>query len=792
VVYDDRSLMTSPKELPGAPYSLKLKAKDDDGKEDEFELNIRKVADFAIDQVENFFQGSTTESPKELIMAWDLVLRHSPSRKFVAVGSSFYRPDGSQPLGEGCSAWRGFYQSIRPTQSFMTVNLDENYTAFYDEQPLVELCCQILGESGGGGGRGGRGGGRGGDRGRGGRGGGFGGPSGPILVPHDLGPAQTQKLKENLRGVRFRTKHTGQQISYVIEGLGRSALNEEFDVDGRKVSVAQYFREKYQIGLKYPNWPVIKAKRGRVMIPAELCFIPQHRRNNLLSPQMTATMIRVAATRPDLRLRGASEAHRIANFAQDDFAKAYGIQVNNQPIAVNGRVINAPRVLYGDSKESQPSKGSWQARGVKALTPGDSITSWGVASFCDERDAPNPAILNFVGNLIRTGRELGLKISDRPPIERIRPNAATAASDLEKFRVSLDRTSRGPPTQFLLVIKRDQEGSLYNAIKRWGDCLTGITTQVMLSKHIGEQNPNRARQYCENLLLKINAKMNGRNFAASPYTEQSLRLPFETAPFMVLGADVTHPPPGVKKFPSIAAMIGSMDRWMARHVGTYRSQDSTQEILVSVQDMFHELVSRFTHENRGIRPRSIIMLRDGVSEGQFREVMNREVWSLREACIKIDPNYKPRMTYAVVQKRHHTRLCPVDRNECDKSGNAPAGTVVDTEICHPREFDFYLYSHAGLQGTSRPAHYHVLHDENQLTADQMQHFAFRLCHSYARVARSVSLPPATYYAHLLAFRARCFVESDEENTSQASSGSSGSALNVARVHDTMRGRMYFV
>lgn len=25
------------------------------------------------------------------------------------------------------------------------------------------------------------------------------------------------------------------------------------------------------------------------------------------------------------------------------------------------------------------------------------------------------------------------------------------------------------------------------------------------------------------------------------------------------------------------------------------------------------------------------------------------------------------------------------------------GTVVDTEICHPREFDFYLCSHAGIQ-----------------------------------------------------------------------------------------------
>lgn len=50
------------------------------------------------------------------------------------------------------------------------------------------------------------------------------------------------------------------------------------------------------------------------------------------------------------------------------------------------------------------------------------------------------------------------------------------------------------------------------------------------------------------------------------------------------------------------------------------------------------------------------------------------------------------------------------RDDQDKSGNVFPGTVVETGICHPLEWDFYLMSHGGLQGTSRPAKYHVLWD----------------------------------------------------------------------------------
>lgn len=35
-----------------------------------------------------------------------------------------------------------------------------------------------------------------------------------------------------------------------------------------------------------------------------------------------------------------------------------------------------------------------------------------------------------------------------------------------------------------------------------------------------------------------------------------------------------------------------------------------------------------------------------------------------------------------------------------------------------------------LQGTSRPTHYHVLHDENKFTADGLQVLTNNLCYTY--------------------------------------------------------------
>lgn len=89
-----------------------------------------------------------------------------------------------------------------------------------------------------------------------------------------------------------------------------------------------------------------------------------------------------------------------------------------------------------------------------------------------------------------------------------------------------------------------------------------------------------------------------------------------------------------------------------------------------------------------------------MSEGQFPQVMHFELQAIRNACRKFGQpeKYEPKITFLVVQKRHHIRLFPANpRNSDDRGGNVQAGTIVDTQITHPSHIDFYLVSHASIQ-----------------------------------------------------------------------------------------------
>lgn len=324
--------------------------------------------------------------------------------------------------------------------------------------------------------------------------------------------------------------------------------------------------------------------------------------------------------------------------------------------------------------------------------------------------------------------------------------------------------------QLILCILPNTGVPLYAEIKRISDTVIGVPTQCVQSKHIADAK----KQYCANVCLKVNMKLGGMNLFLSPP-----QIPFiSQRPTIVFGADVTHPAPGDMNRPSVAAVTASMDARASRYASAIRVQANRIEIIADLGNMVKELLKSF-YQTCGQKPERILFYRDGVSEGQFKEVLQSEVSQIRAACASLDKNYKPTLTFVVVQKRHHARFFPMDQRDSDRSGNCLPGTVVDTDIVHPFEFDFYLQSHAGLQGTSRPTHYHVLYDDNNFTPDSLQDLTYRLCYIYGRATRAVSIVPPAYYADLVAARARFHRRGENWSDTEATSESMDSEQQMA-------------
>lgn len=246
----------------------------------------------------------------------------------------------------------------------------------------------------------------------------------------------------------------------------------------------------------------------------------------------------------------------------------------------------------------------------------------------------------------------------------------------------------------------------------------------------------------------MNTKLNGCNHKISDRSlPNCLRQPT-----LVMGADVTHPPPDNQNRPSVAAVTASHDLNATKFNVCWRLQPPTQEMITDMESVISNQLQTFKNQT-GKVPESIIYYRDGVSEGQYNQVLGEEYNSIRNACRKFQTGYSPLVTILVVQKRHHTRLFPTNPNDSeDRNFNVPAGTCVDTKIVDPTAIEFYMVSHASIQGVARPTKYHTLWDDRKMSPGEIETLTYYLCHLYARCTRAVSYPAPTYYAHLAAYR----------------------------------------
>ncbi|KXZ43782.1 hypothetical protein GPECTOR_80g142 [Gonium pectorale] len=416
-------------------------------------------------------------------------------------------------------------------------------------------------------------------------------------------------------------------------------------------------------------------------------------------------------------------------------------------------------------------------RNVKFHDP-KPLDAWAVAVIMPQEDVDydgESSVWTFLEDLSRGMISCGMRVAnpvmagsnDSPPVEfvgRGRGIEATMRAAADAAQAKYKRAA-----QLLLVILPDKLTEEYKEIKRVSDIELGIPSQVVAGTKakIGYRTQGRkggGPQYCANVAMKINSKLGGVNVTLSNGLKYLPVLGGAGAvPFIVMGADVTHPTGAAARNdardPSVAAVVASLDQTLGRWATRVLLQAGRQEVITGMSTAVKELLLEFYRANRNVKPQRLVMYRDGVSEGQFDQVLAEE-------------------------------------------GNVVPGTVVDRGITAPDGFDFYLNSHSGLQGTNKPAHYHVLIDEIGFGADGIQLLTYWLCYLYQRTTKSVSYCPPAYYADRAAFRGRTLLaasSSASDSASEAGStqagaaqGGAGAPPTFAGIHRNLTNVLYFM
>ncbi|XP_016341512.1 protein argonaute-4-like isoform X5 [Sinocyclocheilus anshuiensis] len=483
-----------------------------EGKDQTFKVSLQWVSVVSLQMLLEALSGHLNEVPEDSVQALDVITRHLPSMRYTPVGRSFFSPPEGyyHPLGGGREVWFGFHQSVRPAMWNMMLNIDVSATAFYRAQPVIEFMCEVL----------------------------------DIQNINEqtkpLTDSQRVKFTKEIRGLKVEVTHCGQmKRKYrVCNVTRRPASHQTFPLQlengqAMECTVAQYFKQKYSLQLKYPHLPCLQVgqEQKHTYLPLEVCNIVAGQRCiKKLTDNQTSTMIKATARSAPDRQEEISRLVKSNNMVggPDPYLKEFGIVVHNDMTEVTGRVLPAPMLQYGgrvstdtgrdcsrglspqNKTVATPNQGVWDMRG-KQFYAGIEIKVWAVACFAPQKQCREDLLKSFTDQLRKISKDAGMPIQGQPCFCKY----AQGADSVEPMFKHLKMSYVGLQ---LIVVILPGKTPVYAEVKRVGDTLLGMATQCVQVKNVVKTSP----QTLSNLCLKINAKLGGINNVLVPHQRWDL------------------------------------------------------------------------------------------------------------------------------------------------------------------------------------------------------------------------------------------------------------------------------
>uniref|UniRef100_A0A453NQK8 PAZ domain-containing protein n=1 Tax=Aegilops tauschii subsp. strangulata TaxID=200361 RepID=A0A453NQK8_AEGTS len=387
--YDGRSNLYTAGRLPfdAREFVIRL-AVDDDGvsgataREKEYKVAIKFAAGADLRHLREFMAGRQPDEPQGALQVLDVVLREVASQRYLSVRRSFYSPDIRTPqrLGDGLQSWFGFYQSIRPTQMGLSLNIDMSSTAFVEPLPVIDFAAQIVGKD---------------------------------VMSRPLSDANRVRIKKALRDLKVEITHRGSlRRKYRVFGLTAQPTHELiFPIDDEMKSVVEYFTEMYGFTIKQPHLPclLVGNQKKPNYLPMEACKIVEGQRyKKRLNEKQITSLLKVTCQRPGDKEMDIRRTVHQNGYDQDPYAKEFGINISDKLTSIEARVLPAPWLKYHDTgKESEclPRVGEWDMKNKKVVN-GCIVNHWASINF--SRSVQESTASGFCQELAQTCKLLGM------------------------------------------------------------------------------------------------------------------------------------------------------------------------------------------------------------------------------------------------------------------------------------------------------------------------------------------------------------------------------------------------
>ena len=546
----------------------------------------------------------------------------------------------------------------------------------------------------------------------------------------------TQNILEYLQKRNYRNQNNQYDIKNKLEGrlfyfekkkykideilFDRNPKNQTIYVDGKNISILEYYSKKYNFNIKDFNQPLIlnikngpQGKKLNSYYIPELCTFSgldeQEQQDGFFMKELSKTtkidpMTRIELTNKFLEFLKDPDKIDNSQLSAKEKSDLYGIEVKLPKEPFRGYLMKETKLIAGNNKKMNVRDKMFPVLNKKDMT------SW-ICFY--EKSNYNDADTLFKC-LSKASKAFDIDIAEPEWIEMNNNSTAKNWKDTADDYFQKNQKSQYDFAIFLL----GKNTKIYNELKKHSLYNNGYVSQIVKAKSLKSKG---MMSTCSKILLQINAKLGGVSY------KTIIDKPIKDRKIMVVGVDSSH----FNKRTGIA-MVSTIDDSFADFYNKEQiiEEEKIEQIQFCVSSFIEEAIPEYEKKN-GEKPKNIIIYRQGVSDN-IKDALKVEIYQIEQVC----KNHSILFYYILVNTKTTFKFF---QKSGDNYCNPSAGLLVADEVTSRNKFEFYIQPQQVTGGSATPTRFHVAYG-NMDFPEIIPKFTYDLCHIYSNWQGTVRIP----------------------------------------------------